>query len=326
MLRLPPFRYLRPNSVSEAVEALADHPGESMVIAGGTDLIPNLKRRQFDANVLVGLSHLGELQTISDNGEIAIGAGVSLRDIAGQGSIAKAATALVEAVQQIANPQIQRQGTIGGNLCVDTRCNYYNQTHEWRESIGFCMKRKGDICLVAPGSSKCWAVTSSDAAPALIALGASVIIVGTNGERSIPLSALYQDDGIAYLAKKPEEILSRILIPKTNGLKSTYRKVRRRGSFDFPVLGVAASLSMDGSKVSTARLVLGAVHTHPIIVEVASLLEGRTLTDDRLRAVADAAFKAATPLDNTDLMYAWRKKMVRVEVERAFQELATRGT
>ncbi|SVB15459.1 uncharacterized protein METZ01_LOCUS168313, partial [marine metagenome] len=215
-----------------------------MVIAGGTDLIPNLKRRQFDANVLVGLSHLGELQTISDNGEIAIGAGVSLRDIAGQGSIAKTATALVEAVQQIANPQIQRQGTIGGNLCVDTRCNYYNQTHEWRESIGFCMKREGDICLVAPGSSKCWAVTSSDAAPALIAVGASVILVGPNGERSMPVSALYQDDGIDYLAKKPDEILTRILIPKTEGLRSTYRKVRRRGSFDFPVLGVAASLSM----------------------------------------------------------------------------------
>ena len=139
MLRLPPFRYFRPNSVSDAAEALSDHPGESMVIAGGTDLIPNLKRRQFDANVLVGLSHLTELQTILDNGEISIGAGVSLRNIAAQQPINKTATALVEAVEQIANPQIQRQGTIGGNLCVDTRCNYYNQTHEWRESIGFCM-------------------------------------------------------------------------------------------------------------------------------------------------------------------------------------------
>jgi len=325
MLRLPPFRHLRPNNVSEAAEALADHPGESMVIAGGTDLIPNLKRRQFDASVLVGLSHLPELQTISDNGDIGIGAGVSLRNIAAEKAVVKSATALVEAVQQVANPQIQRQGTIGGNLCVDTRCNYYNQTHEWRESIGFCMKREGDICLVAPGSSKCWAVTSSDAAPALMALGASVILVGPDGERSIPVSALYQDDGIAYLTKKPDEILSRILIPKNDGLKSTYRKVRRRGSFDFPVLGVAASLSMDGNKVSAAQLVLGAVHTHPVSVDVAHLLLGRTLTDDRLLAVADAAFKAATPLDNTDLMYAWRKKMVRVEVRRAFQDLATRA-
>lgn len=326
MIRLPPFRYLRPHTVAEAAAALAEHPGEAMAIAGGTDLIPNLKRRQFDAKVLVALGHLADLKTFMANGEIAIGAGMTLNDVASRKVVAEMAPALVEAVRQIANPQIQRQGTIGGNLCVDTRCNYYNQTHEWRESIGFCLKRDGDICLVAPGSSKCWAVSSSDAAPVLMALDARVVLVGCDGERAIPVRALYQDDGIDYLTKRSDEILSKVLIPKNEGLKCTYRKVRRRGSFDFPVLGVAAAVIMDRNRISRARLVLGAVHTHPIEVDIANILEGRVLTDDRLDAVADAAFMAATPLDNTDLMYHWRKRIVRVEVRRAFQELTRRDT
>ena len=324
MLRLPPFRYVRPDSVAEAARVLAEHPGESMVLAGGTDLIPNLKRRQFDAKVLVAVGHLTELLAFTSNGEMSIGGGMKLGDVAAESTVAGAAQGLVEAVEQIANPQIQRQGTIGGNLCVDTRCNYYNQTHEWRESIGFCMKRDGDICLVAPGSSKCWAVSSSDAAPMLMALGARVVLVGADGARDIPVGALYQDDGIEYLTKRPDEILSNILVPRTEGLRSTYRKVRRRGSFDFPILGVAACLATKGSAVSHARLVLGAVHTHPVEVDVAAILEGEELTDERLDAAAEAAFKAATPLDNTDLMYHWRKKMVRVEVRRALRDLAAR--
>ena len=155
MLRLPAFRYLRPDTVRDAARALADHPGEAMVLAGGTDLLPNLKRRQFDARVLVAIGHLEDMSEFSCNGEIVIGGGVKLQDVAEHAAVASFAPGLAQAVRQIANPQIQRQGTIGGNLCVDTRCNYYNQTHEWRESIGFCMKRDGDICLVAPGSSKC---------------------------------------------------------------------------------------------------------------------------------------------------------------------------
>ncbi len=321
MLRLPPFRYVRPASVAQAAAVLADHGGEAMVLAGGTDLLPNLKRRQFDARVLVAVGHLEELATFRSNGDIAIGAGMKLQEVAEQPEVRAYAPGLTEAMRQIANPQIQRQGTIGGNLCVDTRCNYYNQTHEWRESIGFCMKRDGDVCLVAPGSSKCWAVSSSDAAPILMALGARVVLVGAGGERQIPLAALYQDDGIAYLTRRPDEIMQTILVPRTEGLRSTYRKVRRRGSFDFPILGVAASLRLSGTVVEQASLVLGAVHTHPVEVDVAELLIGAQPTEDRLDAVADAAFKVATPLDNVDLMYHWRKKMVRVEVKRAFQSL-----
>ena len=322
MLRLPPFRYARPGDVLEAARILADHGPGARLLAGGTDLLPNLKRGQFDAEVLVAIGHLEELRAWEANGEIILGAGMRLDAVAGNPIVGADLPGLVEAVQQIANPQIQRQGTLGGNLCVDTRCNYYNQTHEWREAIGHCMKRCGDVCLVAPGSSKCWAVSSSDAAPMLMALGARVVLAGPEGEREIELGDLYQDDGIEYLTRRPDEILSKVLVPRLEGQRSVYRKVRRRGSFDFPLLGVAACLRMDGATVRRARLVLGAVHTHPVEVpEAAALLEGVPLEDDAIDAVAEAAFKAATPLDNADLMYHWRKKMVRIEVRRAFRQL-----
>jgi len=321
MLRLPRFRYVRPGNTREACRVLSDHPGEAMILAGGTDLLPNLKRRQFDARVLVAIGHLEELSHFDSNGEMVIGGAMKLGALAARPEVAAAVPGLVQAVRQIANPQIQRQGTIGGNLCVDTRCNYYNQTHEWRASIGFCMKREGDICLVAPGSSKCWAVSSSDAAPMLMALGARVVLVGPQGDRDIPLGALYRDDGIRYLTRQPDEILSRIIVPLRGDRRSTYRKVRRRGSFDFPILGVAATLELRDGAVYGARLVLGAVHTHPIEVEIADLIEGAEPTEDRVEAVADAAYKAATPLDNTDLLYHWRKRVVRVEVRRAFDSL-----
>ncbi len=154
-------------------------------------------------------------------------------------------------------------GTIGGNVCVDTRCNYYNQSHEWRKAIGFCMKKDGDICLVAPGSSRCWAVSSSDTAPVLWALGAKLRLVGADGERTVPMAALYQDDGIDYLAKRPDEIVADIQLPPAEGWRSAYLKLRRRGSFDFPVLGVAVAARMDGDVVRDARIVLGAVASQP---------------------------------------------------------------
>ena len=323
MLRLPSFEYVHAADVADAARVLAEQPGEAMLLAGGTDLIPNLKRRQFDAPVLVGIGHLPELREFSANGELGIGAGVTLASLARGPQIPGYANALLQAVRQIANPQIQRQATIGGNLCVDPRCNYYNQTHEWRRAIGFCMKREGDICLVAPGSSKCWAVSSSDAAPALMALGARVTLVGPRGERDIPLANLYRDDGIRYLSSAPEEILTKILVPRQDGSRSTYRKVRRRGSFDFPILGVAASVKLNGDMVERARLALGAVHTHPMEVDVAEALEGASLTPERIDAAADMAFNAATPLDNADLQYHWRKKMVRIEVRRAFADIAS---
>jgi 4-hydroxybenzoyl-CoA reductase subunit beta len=212
---------------------------------------------------------------------------------------------------------------MGGNLCVDTRCNYYNQSYQWRKAVNFCMKKDGEICLVAPGSPRCWAVSSSDTAPALWSLGASVRLAGPAGERTIPLSTLYQDDGIQYLTKQPGEIVTEIVLPPADGARSIYLKLRRRGSFDFPVLGVAATLHMEGETVRQARIVLGAVASLPReAADAARLLVGERLTPELIDRVADAAYRPAKPLDNTDLTHPYRKKMVRVYVARALRRLA----
>jgi len=214
-------------------------------------------------------------------------------------------------------------GTLGGNVCVDTRCNYYNQSYQWRKAVNFCMKKDGDICLVAPGSSKCWAVSSSDTAPVLWSLGATVRLVGPAGERVIPISALYRDDGIQYLSKQPGEILTDIMVPVTEGLRSIYLKLRRRGSFDFPVLGVAVALGMEGDVVRQARIVLGAVASLPReAAEAGRLLQGQRLTPELIDRAAEAAAKPSKPLDNTDLTHPYRKKMTRVFVARALRRLA----
>jgi len=218
-------------------------------------------------------------------------------------------------------------GTLGGNVCVDTRCNYYNQSYEWRKAVNFCMKKDGEICLVAPGSSRCWAVSSSDTAPMLWSLGAEVRLAGSAGERLIPISALFRDDGIQYLSKQPGEILTEIVLPPSEGWRSTYLKLRRRGSFDFPVLGVAVALRMEGETVREAAITLGAVASQPRPApEAAALLVGQRPTDELIDAVADAAFKPGKPLDNTDLTHPYRKKMIRVYVARALHALVHGGS
>src|SRR5207249_3039565 len=166
--------------------------------------------------------------------------------------------ALATAAGLVSSPQLRNMGTIGGNVCVDTRCNYYNQSYEWRKAVGFCMKRDGAICLVAPRSPRCWAVSSSDTAPVLWSLGARVRLRSAAGERTIPVETLFRDDGIEYLAKRPDEILTDILLPPADGWRSAYLKLRRRGSFDFPVLGVAVAVQMEGDVVRDARIVVGA--------------------------------------------------------------------
>jgi 4-hydroxybenzoyl-CoA reductase subunit beta len=214
-------------------------------------------------------------------------------------------------------------GTIGGNVCVDTRCNYYNQSYAWRKAIGFCMKKDGDICLVAPGSPRCWAVSSSDTAPVLWSLGARVRLVSTAGERTIPIAELYRDDGIEYLAKRPDEILAEIMLPPSDGWTSTYLKLRRRGSFDFPVLGVAVALRREGDVVRDARIVLGAVASLPREAKpAAAALVGERLTPELVARAADLAAGPSKPLDNTDYAHFYRKKMTRVFVARALRRLA----
>jgi 4-hydroxybenzoyl-CoA reductase subunit beta len=325
MLRLPPFRYISARSLDEAARLLADYGERAMPVAGGTDLYPNMKRRQFTPEALVGLRGLRELRGIAGDPAqgMTIGALATLTEVAGHPAIRQSYPALAQAAGLVSAPQLRNVGTLGGNLCVDTRCNYYNQTEFWRHSIGYCMKKDGDICLVAPGSPRCWAVSSSDCAPALISLQAHVRLVGPRGERLIPVAALYRDDGIAYLAKQRDEILAEVRLPPADGWRSSYRKLRRRGAFDFPILGVAAALrqEQDGT-VSDARIVLGAVASHPVeAAEAARMLEGQRPTPELLEAAAAAAARWAKPLDNADLTISYRKQMAPIYVRRALEEL-----
>jgi 4-hydroxybenzoyl-CoA reductase subunit beta len=324
MLRLPPFTYLSPKNLGEAVRMIGEHGADAMFVAGGTDLYPNMKRRQFEPKIVIGLRRLPELKRLSNGSGLTVGAGITLTHLTNQPDVQKSYPALAMAAGLVSTPQLRNMGTYGGNLCLDTRCNYYNQTYFWRKSIGFCMKKDGDICLVAPGSSRCWAASSTDTAPVTIALGASVRLVGPRGERVLSASDLYNDDGIQYLKKAPDEILTEVMIPPADGLKSVYLKLRRRGAFDFPILGVAVALryAADGT-ISYAKIVMAAVQTHPLEChEAEQMLLGHKLTSDLSEAVAQAAYKPAKPLDNTDMAHGYRKKMSKVYVERALQMLA----
>ncbi|MGE5264427.1 MAG: FAD binding domain-containing protein [Acidobacteriota bacterium] len=323
MLRLPPFEYLAPKTLDEAVALLDQHANEAMIVAGGTDLFPNMKRRQFDPKVLVGLSGLPELNGVKNGLGYRIGAATTLSALSRDKKLHADYPALTTAAGLVSSPQLRNAGTIGGNLCLDTRCNYYDQTYFWRKSIGFCMKKDGDICLVAPGGHRCWAISSTDCAPVAVALDARVRLVGPRGSREIPAAALYRDDGMEYLSKARDEILTELVLPPADGVKSVYLKLRRRGSIDFPILGVAAALRVapDGT-VQHARVVLGAIASHPVEAsEAVKILIGQKLEPDVIAAAAEAAYKPAKPMDNADASYAWRKKMVRVYVERALIEL-----
>jgi 4-hydroxybenzoyl-CoA reductase subunit beta len=323
-MRLPPFTYLSSRSVDDAVKFLSDHGPEAMLVAGGTDLYPNMKRRQFEPTVLVGLSGIRDLVGVHTNGHgVTIGAGTTLSRVSRHPDVARDYPALATAAGLVSSPQLRNAGTIGGNVCVDTRCNYYNQSYAWRKAIGFCMKKDGDICLVAPGSPRCWAVSSSDTAPVLWSLGAQVRLVGPTGERTVPIAALYRDDGIEYLAKQRDEILTEIVLPAADGWKSAYMKLRRRGSFDFPVLGVAVAVRIDGDVARDARIVLGAVASTPReAADAARLLVGERLTPEVIARVADRAAGPSKPLDNTDFTHPYRKKMTRVFVTRALRKIA----
>src|SRR5512145_1051395 len=262
MLRLPEFNYVRPKSLQEAAALLADLGPEAMVVAGGTDLYPKMKRGQFTPRHLISLRSLPEMKGIrvDDNG-MWIGAAETLTRIGRDSAVNEFFPALAKAAGSVSSPQLRNVGTIGGNVFVDTRCNYYDQTFFWRNAAGFCMKKDGAICLVAPGSTKCLAIASSDTAPVLVSLGTQAIVANHKGERVVKLEELYRDDGIDYSAKAKNEVLKGLLIPKeVLGLRNVYLKLRRRGSFDFPILGVAATLDIDDrGECRDASVVLTAV-------------------------------------------------------------------
>jgi len=301
VLRLPWFDYRAPRSVVEAAKILAGEGPAAMLVAGGTDLLPNMKRRHQTPKVLVSLKGIESLRKANGT----LGAGLTLSEIL---NIERIPTALRQAAAQVATPHLRNMGTLGGNLCLDTRCTYYNQNYEWRQAIDFCLKKDGDTCWVATASKRCVAVSSTDTAPALIALNAEARLESANGERWIPVASLYQNDGIDYLSRKPDEILTSVRIP--DGWKSAYWKLRRRGSFDFPLLGVAVALKFAGDVVEEARVALGAAASRPFLVEKASeFLKGKKLTDEVIAEASTLVANRAKPMDNTDMDLYWRKEV-----------------
>src|SRR6185369_7830480 len=286
---------------------------------------PNMKRRQQTPKTVISVTRLRELRQIQGDATsgMVIGSSVSLTELCEHPVINRDYGFVADAARLISTPLLRNMGTIGGNLLLDTRCNYYDQNYEWRKGINFCLKKDGDVCWVAPGSSKCWAVQSSDLVPVMVAIGAKLRFASTLGDRVVDAAGLYNDDGIEYLRKRPDELLVSIELPPTNGWRASYQKLRRRSAFDFPVLGVAAYVKQERGVVSDAKIVLGGIAPSPVdINEAAAALIGKPLHSDQIQAAAEAAYIKARPLDNTDFVYQWRKQMARQFTLRALKELA----
>ena len=333
MLRLPRFKIQFPTSYGEAAEMLEDlGAGELdrtrgtpslrvLLVAGGTDLFPNMKRRQFTPEVLVALSRVQHASGISENGHLLIGAGTTLTSIATDARVRERYTALAEAAGLVSTPQLRNMGTIGGNVCLDTRCNWYDQSLFWRTAEGFCMKTNASVvCRVATSSPRCLAVASADTVPALMVLGAALSLESSVGDRKVPITDIYREDGINPTVIRPDEIVTDVTLPREDGWRSTYLKLRDRNSFDFPIAGVAAALRMDRGVVIDARVAITALGSRPVSVD-ASALVGTKLDDDAIGAVADAVHKAARPMDNTSGTISQRKRAARVFAERALRSL-----
>ena len=335
MLRLPKFQLHTPATVEDAALLLREHraaeqdaaktgtPGITvMLVAGGTDLYPNMKRRQFTPQTLIALGRALPKEVQNGKG-LSIGAGATLTAVASDKRVRERYRALADGALAISTPQLRNMGTLGGNLCLDTRCNWYDQSLFWRMAEGQCMKTDPTVvCRVAPSSPRCLAVASADTVPALLALGASVRVVNAAGERVIALADMYREDGISHLTIGRDDIVTEVLLPQLDGWRSTYLKLRDRGSFDFPIVGLAVALRLEGGVVREARVAMTAVGSRPMLVDdAASAVIGTRLEDDAIAAAAAAAHKLARPMDNTSGTIAQRKRSVPVYATRALASL-----
>ena len=333
MLRLPRFRMIEPTTWTAAATLLREHGAAAsdvaggtpnvpvMLVAGGTDLFPNMKRRQFTPQVLVSLGRVSDAREISNGTGLRIAAGATLTEIATHPTVRAKYAALAQAAGVISTPQLRNMGTIGGNLCLDTRCNWYDQSLFWRTAEGYCMKTHPSVvCRVAPSSARCLAVASADTVPALIALGAKVTVENAGGRRELDLAELYREDGIRYLAIGRDDVVVAVTLPDARGWRSTYLKLRDRNSFDFPIAGVAVAVRLDGGRVSEARIAITALASRPVAVDAKALV-GTKLDDDAITAAADAVHKAARPMDNTSGTISQRKRAALVFTERALRSL-----
>ncbi|HEX7119285.1 MAG TPA: FAD binding domain-containing protein [Longimicrobiales bacterium] len=324
MLRLPEFVYHRPASLEEALALLGEHAGAALPIAGGTDLMPNMKHRLFTPSHVVGIKGLRELKGVAvGDGMLSIGAAETLSAVSRHPLVREHALSLAKAAGLVAGPQLRNMGTIGGNLCLDTRCTYYNQTHFWRKALGYCLKKDGDTCHVTRVGRKCVAAHSADTPPVLITLGAVAELASADGVREVPIAEFFVADGVWNSVRRPDEIVTRIRVPlPPPGRRASFHKLRQRNSIDFPLLNVAAAAELDGDIVRDLRIVVSALGSRPRVLSgVDRIAAGERLTDAVVEAVAERAFQQCHPLDNIIVDPNWRRAMVPVYVRRALNEL-----
>jgi 4-hydroxybenzoyl-CoA reductase subunit beta len=320
-LSLPQFRLLRPRALDEAISALAKHSGNIRVLAGGTDLIPSMRQKLFEPEYVLDLRGLRELRGVTQQstGAVEIGALTPLSVIEKSAYLRQHFPVLTEAAATVASPVLRNMGTLGGNICLDTRCLWYNQSLTWRKGCGFCIKKDGDLCHVAPGGAKCWAAFSGDTPPALLCLNAEIEIAGPHGARRIPLADFYTGDGVNYRRLLASELVTRVFLPAESAdYRGIYRKLRVRGSIDYPLAGVAVVMKRSNGHVSDARIAMTAVNPAPVLVQRAGdMLIGKIVDDALAEAVGDAAARTAKPLTTSALTPEYRREMIRVFTKRA---------
>ena len=325
-MSLPAFRMLQPRTVTEACKMLDEHGPDAMIIAGGTDVIPNLQMKLFAPRVLVDIKSLNELSRVefSPARGLTIGATASLTHILETPWLAREFPVLASAIATIAGPLQRNMGTIGGNLCLETRCRWYNQSYFWRQSLGGCLKKDGDVCHVAPGGKFCWAAWSGDSAPAFLTLDAEVEITSVSGTRRIPLRDFYKNDGKDRIALARNELLTAVHVPPhMSGRRGVYHKLRVRDSIDYPLAGVAVAMQLDSSGVCRdARVALSAVNPAPLLVpNIAQNLIGRKWLPELAEHAAHAAIRTGKPLTTSASTPVYRREILRVFTRRALEEL-----
>jgi 4-hydroxybenzoyl-CoA reductase subunit beta len=325
MLRLQEYVYHRPNTVAEALGLLTVRPGKAMFIAGGTDLVPNMKHRLFAPRDLVALKHIPELHGIElRTGELRIGAAETLTTVSRHPLVRAHFPSLAKASGSIAGPQLRNAGTIGGNLCLDTRCTYYNQSYFWRNALGYCLKKDGDVCHVTKVGKKCVAANSSDCAPVLMSVGGVADLAGPDGTRSVAVADFFVADGIWNSVRKWNEMVTAVRIPLPNAnTRTAFQKVRQRNSIDFPLLNIAVAAQMEGETVLSLTIVISALGARPrVVTGLDSVAHGHSLTPEVIDAVGQKAFEQSHPLTNIIVDADWRRAMVPVYVRRALEEIA----
>jgi 4-hydroxybenzoyl-CoA reductase subunit beta len=318
---MPDFQYLRPTTAADAVAMRAAN-ASSRYIAGGTDLLPNIRRGLVETGVVIDLGGIAELTHIElGKDALRIGAGTTLAAIAGDATIRAGFTALAEAAEAVAGPTHRTAATLGGNLCLDTRCVYYNQSEYWRESNNYCMKLKGDGCRVAKKSKRCYAAFSGDVAPALIALAAEVEMLSPRGSRRIAIADLYRDDGMAWLTLAADELLVGVHIPLSDGWSTSYEKIRVRGAIDFPLAGVAVALKRKGDAIDDLRIACTGVSSRPLAVEGLAELAGKPLDAAALATITAQTEIAASAMRTTVVDMLYRRGVAPVLARRITERL-----